>query len=229
MLLTIVQNWGALGFSEIASLVIGYAALILVMLPVHELAHAFVADKLGDNTARWHGRLRLNPFVHLDPIGTTMLVLFGYGYAKPVPVNPRNFRNVKAGIALTALAGPLSNLAMAAISLGIFSVIWNLELYWFMPYELFVFLNWLLVYVFAGVNIGLAVFNLLPIPPLDGSRVLNYFLPGRWLYMVERYSQYITWILLFLIFSGTLDTPLDFLRSGIGNLLCKLVGLPSIF
>lgn len=229
MIVDLISNWNDLGPIGIAALVISYAALVLVMLPIHELAHAFAATKLGDNTARWHGRLRLNPLAHLDPFGTAMLVFFGYGFAKPVPVNPRNFRNPKLGMALTALAGPLSNLLMAALSLGLFSVIVHTGWYRFLPEEVFYFLFLMLVVVFANVNLGLAVFNLLPVPPLDGSKILEYFLPARWSYPLERYGNYMTWGLMFLVFSGYLNGPLDFLQSWIGGILCAVFRLPNYF
>lgn len=210
---------------EVGLLLIGYAALVFVMLPLHELAHAFVADKLGDNTARWHGRLRFNPLAHLDPWGTAMLLLFGFGYARPVPVNPRNFRNPKRDMALVALAGPLSNLLLAALSLGIFRIVMLLPV----SMVTFVIARFVLVYVFASVNLGLAVFNLLPVPPLDGSRILGLFLPDRVMYEMERYSRQITWIVMALLFMGKLDTVLDFLRGLLGGALCALFGLPNLF
>lgn len=225
MLFTLFQLITSGAVLEVVLLLIGYAALIFVMLPFHELAHAFVADKLGDNTARWHGRLRFNPLAHLDPWGTVMLLLFGFGYARPVPVNPRNFRNPKQGMALTALAGPVSNLLLAALSLGIFRVITLLPV----SVLTLAIARFLLVYVFASVNLGLAVFNLLPVPPLDGSRILGLFLPDRVMYEMERYSRQITWIMMLLLFMGKLDAVLNFLRSLLGGALCALFGLPNLF
>ena len=123
MLFTVIRNAQHMEFWQLLLILFGYVVLILVMLPVHELAHAFVANKLGDDTARWHGRLTANPFAHLDLWGTLMLFVFGFGYARPVPVNPRNFRNPKRDMALVALAGPVSNLLMAAISLLLYRVV----------------------------------------------------------------------------------------------------------
>ncbi len=225
MLFTLVRNISSLSLLEIVLVLVSYAALIFVMLPIHELAHAFVADKLGDNTARWHGRLRFNPLAHLDTWGTVMLLLFGFGYARPVPVNPRNFRNPKRDMALVALAGPVSNLLLAAISLGLFRLVLLLPLT-----ETAFNIAWIvLINVFASVNLGLAVFNLLPVPPLDGSRILGLFLPDRVMYTMEQHSRQITWIVMALLFMGKLDTVLDFLRGLLGGALCALFGLPNFF
>ncbi len=225
MLFTLIRNISALSFLEIVLLLVSYAALVFVMLPIHELAHAFVADKLGDHTARWHGRLRFNPLAHLDPWGTVMLLLFGFGYARPVPVNPHNFRNPKRDMALTALAGPLSNLLLAALSLALFRLVLLLPLS-----DIALNIAWfVLINVFASVNLGLAVFNLLPVPPLDGSRILGLFLPDRMMYTMERYSRQITWIVMLLLFMGKLDTVLNFLRGLLGGVLCMLFGLPNFF
>ena len=225
MLLELLQNRGNLSLPYFLLLFGSYAAIVLFMLPVHEQAHAWAADKLGDSTARWHGRLRFNPFAHLDPWGTAMIFLFGIGFARPVPVNSRNFRNPKRDMALTALAGPVSNLLMAAVSLGLFRLICLLPVSTAVLDVAFI----VLVYVFASVNLGLAVFNLLPIPPLDGSRIFAFILPDRWVYTMERYSRYITWGIMLLLFTGYLDVPLDFLRGLVGGLLCSLFGLPNYF
>lgn len=220
MIFSLLQSAEKPSFAELMILFFGYAVLILVLLPVHELAHAFVADRLGDNTARWNGRLRFNPFAHLDPIGAAMLFLFGFGFARPVPVNPRNFRNPKRDMALTALAGPVSNLLMATVSLGLYRVITLLPV----SYTVLSISYLVLVEVFTSVNIGLAVFNLLPVPPLDGSRIIALVLPDRWLYNMERYSRYITYGIILLLFAGVLDGPLYFLRNLIFSLLCRLFG-----
>ncbi|MBQ9964714.1 MAG: site-2 protease family protein [Clostridia bacterium] len=212
-------------FWQLLLILFGYVVLILVMLPVHELAHAFVANKLGDDTARWHGRLTANPFAHLDLWGTLMLFVFGFGYARPVPVNPRNFRNPKRDMALVALAGPVSNLLMAAISLLLYRVVLSIT-----SSAAVVTVAWLvLVWTFASVNIGLAVFNLLPIPPLDGSRIFGAILPARMAFAMDRYAGQIRILLFVLIATGALSTPLSFLSDKIGNLLCMICGLPALF
>lgn len=225
MLFTVIRNAGNLSFWQLLLLLFSYVVLILVMLPVHELAHAFVAYKLGDDTARWHGRLTINPFAHLDLFGTLMLFLCGFGYARPVPVNPRNFQNPKRDMALVALAGPISNVLMAAVSLLLHRVVLALT----SSVVVIVISEIVLVWTFASINLGLAVFNLLPIPPLDGSRIFGAILPARWAFTMERYEQYIRIGLFVALFTGVLDTPLNFLVNGLGRVLCRLFGLPDYF
>ncbi|MBR3289981.1 MAG: site-2 protease family protein [Clostridia bacterium] len=222
---------------SVAVMLLSYAALVFLMLPVHEFAHAFAADKLGDNTPRWNGRLTLNPLKHLDVLGTVMLLLVGFGYARPVPVNPRNFRHPKRDMALTALAGPLSNLLMAAISLAIFRLVLYIRgstvsfsgSYIMVDSELTYYLYLMLVQVFAGINIALAVFNLLPLYPLDGSRIFAAILPDRWVEWMERNQQIIMMVVLASLFFGVLDVPMHYLRMAVGWLLCTPLGLPNYF
>ena len=194
---------------------IPFALMVLISLPVHELSHGFIAYKLGDDTAYYQGRLTLNPFAHLDLFGTISMILFGYGWAKPVPVNPMRFRgNMRLGMALTAVAGPVSNLILSLICMVLLKCA-NL-LGGATEIEFFYFLGWIFAEM-SFANIGLAFFNLLPIPPLDGSRVLNYFLPYRaqqFMDNLERYSTYIILGLLLLsnrtnLLSTILSTPMN--------------------
>lgn len=218
MLLDILQ--GGYGWFEFLMAVVGYIVLVLIMLPVHELAHAFVATKLGDSTPRWHGRLTFNPFAHLDLWGTLMLVLFGFGYAKPVPVNPRNFRNPRRDMALVALAGPMSNLLMAAVVLLLFRGLLLVP----MLSDIVLIIAGLLVNIFVPVNIGLAVFNLLPIPPLDGSRIFSAILPSRWAFWMAQHEQQIRLILIVLLATGALSRPLNILSDKVTEILLKVCG-----
>ncbi|MBQ4612091.1 MAG: site-2 protease family protein [Clostridia bacterium] len=220
MLLQFMNNRGAMDVASILYLLFGYAVLILLIMPVHELAHAFAAHLCGDDTAKWHGRLTLNPFKHLDVWGTVMMLTVGIGYAKPVPVNPRNFRHYKRDMILVALAGPLSNLLLAVAAVAVFRV----SLF-FVTDELVFDALWLvLIDVIASVNISLMVFNLLPIPPLDGSRLWSSLLPGKWAYVLERNSRYITMGLFALLMLGVLDGPLTALHNAVFNLLFALFG-----
>ena len=150
-------------------------------LPVHECAHAWMAEKLGDPTGRLKGRISLNPMDHLSLMGTVMLFVFGFGYAKPVPVNPRRFKNPKAGMALTALAGPLSNVLMAFVFMmlrGVSTILYvRTELLFADVAQSFFFFA-------AQINISLAVYNLIPIPPLDGSRIINLIIPSKYYFKI---------------------------------------------
>lgn len=205
------------GFSlEVVISLMASIFVVFCTLPVHEYAHALIATKLGDNTARLKGRLTLAPLAHIDPIGALMILLVGFGYAKPVPVNPRNFKNPKAGMALTALAGPVSNILMALI----FMILAN-GLSIIYAHTGFVFANAAVTFFVAaaGINASLAVFNLLPIPPLDGSRIVNLIIPAKYYFKIMKYERYIILGIFALIFIGVLDIPLSFLT----GLLMKFV------
>ena len=184
--------------------------VLFVALPFHEFAHAFAANKLGDPTAKYQGRLTLNPFKHLDFIGAMLLLFFGFGWAKPVPVNQRNFRNPKGDMAITAFAGPLSNLIVAFVVMLIMHIV-NI-------FYVNVYINYFLTSA-ATVNIYLAVFNLVPVPPLDGSRIFNLLLPKKWYFAVMRYERIILLALFAVLFLGFLDVPLGWLYTAAGRLL----------
>ena len=166
---------------------------MMLALSVHETAHGYVAWKCGDNTAYNLGRLTLNPLKHLDPIGFLCLLIFGYGWAKPVPINTRNFRNPKKGMALSALAGPLSNLIIGVI----FAVLMGICYGFFLTTDLLgipKLVMWNLckaLYNTAYINFLYMAFNMIPVPPFDGSRVLLYFLPPRVYFGIMRYERQI--------------------------------------
>jgi len=171
---------------------------ILMAISIHEFSHGFIAYKLGDHTAKSSGRLSLNPFKHLNLMGTVMLLVFGFGWANPVPINPNNFKNRKHGMILTAIAGPLSNLFMCFISVFIY-----IALLIFGSMNNPVIANiFELVYIFSMYNAALFIFNLIPIPPLDGSKILAEILPYKFkniYYNIERYSMYIFLALIILL------------------------------
>ena len=201
MLLNLI-NSNSTSFWEILSYVISAAAVVFLALPVHEFAHGFVASKLGDPTPRMQGRLTLNPMAHLDPIGSLGILLFGVGWAKPVGVNPRYFKSPKWGMAVTALAGPVSNIIMAFLSLIIMNLFVLLCITVGFAGEIadaiFTFF-----YYLSYINVYLAVFNLIPIPPFDGSRILFAVLPSRYYFAVMRYERYIFVGLLILFFASS--------------------------
>lgn len=198
--------------------------VVFTALPIHEYAHGWVAKKLGDPTASMQGRLNLNPLHHFDLFGTTCLLLTGFGWAKPVPVNPNYFRNPKKGMALTALAGPVSNLLLATALTLIFKVI-----AYFVPYNSFVIVLLSAISLMISINISLAVFNLLPIPPLDGAKIFGAFLPDRIYWKVMQYEQIIMFVLFaVLIATDILNTPLSWLSSKIYTGINFLTGFVDL-
>jgi Zn-dependent protease len=170
--------------------------VILLALSVHEAAHGYVAYKLGDPTARNLGRITLNPLKHLNPIGFLMMLFFHVGFANPVPINSRNFKNPRRGMALVAIAGPLTNLLLGIASLlcsvGLYSLSWAVAQA-NLPQFLGMAITWgaLFFDIAFMINVGLAVFNLLPIPPLDGSRIAALLLPPRLYFKIMRYERQI--------------------------------------
>lgn len=194
--------------------------VVFCCLPVHELAHGYIAYKLGDDTAKKQGRLTFNPFAHLNPIGTIMIFLFGIGYARPIPVNPNRFKNPKGGMALVAIAGPLSNLLMAFVFNFVYiALAANFNMTGFMGAVMYFF------YFAAWVNITLAVFNLFPIPPLDGSKVLAALLPNRIYNKYMMYERYIMIALFVLLFTGVLDKPISIVSGFFMRLISYLPAL----
>lgn len=167
---------------------------VLIALAVHEYSHGYVAYKMGDDTAKSFGRLTLNPIKHIDPIGALCMVFFHIGWAKPVPVNPRNFKNYKRGFALTALAGPVSNMVLAIFTAPLYTLLFKLYLSTGggEAFHIKLLENTItFVAIFFSINIGLGVFNLLPLPPFDGSRILNVVLPSKIYFGVMKYERQI--------------------------------------
>ena len=174
------------------------AAAILLCLTVHETCHGFAALALGDPTARSMHRLSLNPLRHIDWLGLAMMFAAGFGWARPVPVDPRSVRHPKQGMALTALAGPASNFLLALASIAVSRWVYIHGPGGVLGSLLFEFF----LYVLAPLSIGLGLFNLLPIPPLDGAKVLGAFLPDRTYFTLMRYERYGMLVLLALSFLG---------------------------
>ena len=211
---------GSLLHNQNALMLLVRAFVLLVCFPVHECAHAWVADRLGDPTGRAKGRITLNPLKHLDYLGSISILLIGVGYAKPVPVNIKRFRRRKRDFALTALAGPVSNLLMAVIFLGILRIAPRLPVG---PDGVQLAVR-LLAYA-AYINVSLAVFNLIPIPPLDGSRVLTAVLPDRAYDSVLRKERYTMGILLIaLVFFNRMGySPVSFVTEKVFYFLSGLI------
>lgn len=184
---------------------------VLVAIIPHEIAHGFAAYLCGDQTAKNDGRLSLNPLHHLDPIGTICLILFKFGWAKPVMINPNNFRNRQRGTFFVSIAGVLTNFILAIISVIILK---HTNLNGFMQ-ELLLSIFWF--------NIILGVFNLIPIPPLDGSKLIFSFLPIKYEYYLAKYERYGYILLLLLIISGSLDKILIPMVTFMINLIGKIV------
>ena len=193
-----LQNlFQALDFSSLADAVLRVAAVFLC-LTVHETCHGLAALALGDPTAKSMHRLSLNPLRHIDWLGLALMFVAGFGWAKPVPVNPSYFRKPKQGMAITALAGPISNILLAVLFLGIGKVI-----YLYAPYSdgMNTFFDWCLFTV-APMSVGMGIFNLIPFPPLDGSKVLAVFLPDGAYMKLMHYERYGILILLALSWLG---------------------------
>ncbi len=207
-----------MGGADPLTIIMSLFAILVVLLvatPVHECAHGWMAKALGDDTAERSGRLTLNPIHHLDLLGTICMLLFGIGWGKPVPVNPSRCRKVKSGkaaMALTALAGPVSNILLSLIFMIIYKVVFYTcgsvaNIAYFLSALIFI----------IDINLFLAVFNLIPIPPFDGSRILLAFLPTKWYFGIMKYERYIQIGILLLIWSGILSIPLNIASSWLFN------------
>ncbi len=206
-----------LGGYDALTIMMSFFSILVVLLvatPVHECAHGWMAKLLGDDTAENSGRLTLNPIHHLDPLGTICMLLFGIGWGKPVPVNPSRCRKVKGktAMALTALAGPVSNVLLALIFMIIYKVVFYTcgtvnNISYFLAALIFI----------IDINLYLAVFNLIPIPPFDGSRIMLAFLPTKWYFSIMKYERVIMVAIMLLLWSGILSIPLQIVSNWIFN------------
>ena len=215
---------GQLDFSTAVAGVLAMLVIIFLVLPFHEWAHAFTALKLGDTSIQYRGRLTLNPLSHIDPFGALALLLFGFGWAKPVPVDPRNFKNPKLGMGIVALMGPVANI-VAAIAGGLIYYALLAFTGNFLQTGAGAYIN-LFLNFYISVNVSLAVFNFLPIPPLDGSKILFVFLPDKAVAWFYRYQQVISMVLIALIWIGVLSYPLNFLSGYVLQFVHFIASLP---
>ena len=209
---------GNFTMQEILAQILAVLLVIFLILPFHEWAHAVTALALGDKSIKSRGRLSMNPINHIDPIGALMLLLVGFGWAKPVPIDPRSFKHPKLGMAITAVMGPVANLVAALAGMLVFNLIYYTQPGWL--YQSGDFSNsFTLLYYFltfyVSVNISLAVFNLIPIPPLDGYHILYEFLPYRGKMRLEAMSRYGFIILLILMFAGVFGWVITPLSNGV--------------
>jgi len=243
MLTSILKN----GFtSDTIITVLMLIPIVLISLSFHEFAHGYVAYLCGDKTAKNFGRLTMNPIKHLDPIGALMMFLIGFGWAKPVPINTRNFKKFKRDLALVSIAGPLSNLLLAFIATIFIFIFYKAiipnnihALYGVFQLSKIEILILNFLELFVILNVGLAVFNLIPLPPLDGSRIVSVLLPPKYAIeynKVQEYSRFIFLGLIFLSyipfnvgsFSSLSDLafyPIQWLRDSIISGMYKLMNL----
>lgn len=219
---------------------------VLISLSIHESAHGYAAYKLGDDTAKNLGRITLNPMKHFNPLGFLSMLLFSIGWAEPVPINARNFKKPRRDMAICAAAGPLSNFCLAII----FTVLLRLVM---IPIDsiseglyqisggyygiddslrenvMFTVLSLLAIVLYFGItlNLNLMIFNLIPLPPLDGSRIAYIFLPTETYFKIMRYEKYIMIAFIVLIASGLIDLPLSYITGGLSDLLYTVTGMPD--
>lgn len=225
MLFQLLQ--GNFDFMSVAAEVLAIILIIFLILPFHEWAHALTASLLGDKAIKYRGRLSLNPLTHIDPIGALCLLLFGFGWAKPVPIDPRNFKNPKVGMAITALMGPVANIVAAFVGLLVYNALAYFSIQ-FLISDIGLFVRYFMSF-YISCNISLAVFNLIPIPPLDGSKILFVFLPDRAVEFFYRYQQIFFIVIFVLLYVGVLSPIIGWASGAIYSGLDWFASLPFRF
>ena len=225
MLYSILYSGGNINFLQIVMHIVAVLVVITVILPFHELAHGFVAYKLGDDTAKNMGRLTFSPLAHINPMGALCLLLVGFGWAEPVPVNMHRLKNPKRDMALVALAGPVANLIAALVGALLNNLLTVLLYSSFYDASWFNAIQFFFEY-YISVNVGLAVFNLIPLPPLDGSKILGAFLPDD-IYEKQLMNEgKLSMILVVLIMLGIVDKILTIPDTFMLSFVYFLASLP---
>ncbi len=199
------------------------AIVLITAIPAHELAHGWVAKKLGDPTASSMGRLTLNPIAHIDPFGAIMLLVTGYGWAKPIPVNVKYFKNIKRDMALVAIAGPLVNFLLAFVFMIAFKILIIATATTANVSNAVLAVSEIMSSMIV-INIGLAVFNLLPLPPLDGSRLLTALLPKKLYFAFLKYERFVMIALLLLLMVGFLSLPIAIASNAVLGFMDSITG-----
>lgn len=198
--------------------VLARAIVLFTAMPVHEFAHGYVAYRLGDDTAKNQGRLSLNPIKHMDLLGSLLLIFTGFGWAKPVQVDPRYFKSPRKGMALTALAGPVSNVLLATVIMIIFKIFIRVAMV--TGDGIVAQVIYLMLTTMITTNLYLAVFNLLPVPPLDGAKIFGAVLPDKYYFTIMRYERYIALALMaVLVFTDLLSGPIRFVAGAVFNVI----------
>lgn len=194
---------------DIQSLIISLF-IVLISITVHEYCHGYAALKMGDHTAESMGRLSMNPFSHIDPIGALCMIFFHFGWAKPVPINPNNFRNPKKGSVIVSIAGPLSNICLSLIGVLLYGILFRFKFGLSNMTFYSIFYNGFLSQ-FVVLNLYFAIFNLIPIPPLDGAKILFALLPPRIYFKLINYERYSFIILIVLLYTGVIGFVLGYI------------------
>ena len=203
-------------------------ACVLIALTVHEVAHGYMAFRLGDPTARNLGRLTLNPMKHLDPVGTLCMIFFHFGWARPVPVNSRYFKKPRRDMALTSAAGPVSNFIMAFLGALVYAILYTIFASHPVSNNIAAYIQIAalqLLQYFHFLNLSLGLFNLIPVPPLDGSRIFLTFLPAKYYFGIMKYERYIQLGLMILLYLGFLSRPLSMLVSWLSSGMFRVISL----
>jgi Zn-dependent protease len=194
---------------------------LLLAISAHECAHAYVSYKLGDPTSKNLGRISLNPFRHLDIFGTICLILLRFGWAKPVQVNPNNFKNPKVGMLFTSLAGPAMNLILAVLFSFVYAVMFKIAYTAGIDHNIYTIIMTIVSYIVL-YNVFLCVFNLIPLPPLDGSKMLATIFPPKLYYYFYKYQRQLYFLLIILIFLGVISKVVNFLGGHLMDFVLKI-------